>query len=119
MSPTLEHAPHMPVPPPPGELGAAPPAHAPAARPAPRAATSPLVLGWAGEASAASALDLDERLLDASALTRPASRPPRPRPISPPSSIEEAELRRQQRWAAGIAAGFGLVSLATLASWFI
>lgn len=119
MSPTLEHAPHMPVPPPPGGLGAAPPARAPAARPAPRAATSPLVLGWADEASAASALDLDERLLDSSALARPASRPPRPRPISPPSSIEEAELRRQQRWAAGIAAGFGLVSLATLASWFI
>lgn len=68
-----------------------------------------------------SMLDLDEHVGAPAGFARPAQpQPARPRPVPPPSTADtEAELRRQRAWAIGVTSGLSLVSLATLASWFL
>lgn len=68
-----------------------------------------------------SMLDLDEHIRAPAAFARPSpSQPARPRPVPPPStSNTEAELRRQRAWAIGVTTGLSLVSVATVASWFV
>lgn len=130
MTLTLERSPYMPVPPPPWDDGTAPagpdrgPGATVARRPAPPASPTPrspgdLLTAALGQASPASALDLDEGLFDVHSYAKPASPPPRPRPIPPPASIDESQLRRQQRWVIAVTSGFGVLSVATVASWFI
>lgn len=72
-------------------------------------------------ALASSMLDLDEHVRTPAAFARPATTPPsRPRPVPPPASADtEAELRRQRAWAVGVTAGLSVISVATLASWFL
>ncbi|PSO46977.1 MAG: hypothetical protein BRC32_05505 [Actinobacteria bacterium QS_8_72_14] len=68
----------------------------------------------------ASVLDLEHNALEPAAFTRPqTSRPPRPRPVQPPTSTDEAALRRQRLWVGAVTTGVGAASAAVIASWFL
>lgn len=68
----------------------------------------------------ASVLDLEHNALEPAAFTRPqTSRPPRPRPVQPPTSTDEAALRRQRLWVGAVTTGLGAASAAVIASWFL
>lgn len=68
-----------------------------------------------------SMLDLDEHVRTPAAFTRPSTSPPsRPRPVPPPDTSDtEAELRRQRLWAIGVTSGLSVLSVASVASWFL
>lgn len=106
---------------------AAKPSRPPAAGPSASAVAGPSrsTVGGAPRAPEAgsrgvSVLDLDGDALDTAGFTRPqTSRPPRPRPVQPPTSVDETGLRRQRLWVVGATAGFGVTSVAVIASWFL